>query len=82
VTLAPDARAGDFRLEQWIDAHVAGKPVGRSFGRSLCSNSFDFHIRLLSLTSLSAQNYRDTEGGGGSAQQFEKCAACKAFIFG
>jgi hypothetical protein len=30
-------------LEEGINAHRAGKPIGRSFVGRLCATSFDFH---------------------------------------
>ena len=41
--------------EQWINPHRAGEPICWAFGGWLRACSFDFHINVLSLFSLSQQ---------------------------
>ena len=60
-------------LEQWINAHCAGKPVGRSLAGWLRANSFDFHTDLFCLGymgfDLGAENRRGGERCAGNPKK-------------
>ena len=60
-------------LEQWINAHCAGKPVGRSLAGWLRANSFDFHTDLFCVGymgfDLGAENRRGGERRAGNPKK-------------
>ena len=73
VTLAPEGTSRGVWLEQWINAHCAGKPVGRSLAGWLRANSFDFHTDLFCVGymgfDLGAENRRGGERRAGNPKK-------------